>query len=278
MERKAIALLPDYLDKIELIPREYRLFLYEAIAYYGIDGKDPSFDDIDDLKMQGFIEGLWIGIRKSLDNSIERRESGRKGGQNGTGEVKNRYHKEQSQAIASYDKQSQPINNKELNINNKTQEESIEKNPSPSRFNFKSELLSLGVTEQTASDFMKVRKQKKATDTQTAFNKIKAEVSKANADGVTAEECITMAVENSWQGFSYEWYCNRVKSGPNNENTIEEPVKKVITNDETQLAMRYNIDVGTAWNVTHGKITLEDATRPKKRTVIQGKEIFNLYK
>lgn len=266
MERKAIALLPDYLDKIELIPREYRLFLYEAIAYYGIDGKEPSFDDIDNLKIQGFIEGLWIGIRKSLDNSIERRESGRKGGQNGTGEVKNRYHKEQSQAIASYDKQSQPINNKELNINDKTQEESIEKNPSPSRFNFNSELLSLGVTEQTASDFMKVRKQKKATDTQTAFNKIKEEVCKAIANGVNAEDCIKMAVENSWQGFFYEWYCNRVKSGPNNENTTKESVKKVISNPEIQLAMNYDIDVDTAWKVTHGVTTLEDVLERKKET------------
>lgn len=263
MERKAIALLPDYLDKIELIPKEYRLSLYEAIAYYGIDGKDPSFDDIDNLKMQGFIEGLWIGIRKSLDNSIERRESGRKGGLNGTGEVKNRYHQEQSQANASYRKQSQPINNKELNINNKTQEESTEKNPPPPSFNFKSELLFLGVTEQTASDFMTVRKQKKATNTQTAFSKIKAEVNKAVADGVTAEDCIKMAVENSWQGFSYEWYLNRVKSEPDMRQRESAPQKpqRVYSGPEIRLAMDYGIPMEVAWSVTHGDISLEEAIK-----------------
>lgn len=112
------------------------------------------------------------------------------------------------------------------------------------KFDFKSELLLLGVTEQTASDFMKVRKQKKATDTQTAFNKIKAEVSKANADGVTAEECIKMAVENSWQGFSYEWYKNRAEHEKSQGKNIFE---------------------------THGP-----QQKPKK--VIEGREIFNLYK
>lgn len=277
MERKAIALLPDYLDKIELIPREYRLFLYEAIAYYGIDGKDPSFDDIDDLKMQGFIEGLWIGIRKSLDNSIERRESGRKGGLNGTGEVKNRYHQEQSQANASYRKQSQPINNKELNINNKTQEESTEKNPSPPSFNFKSEIILLGVTEQTASDFMKVRKQKKATDTQTAFNRIKAEVSKANADGVTAEECIAMAVENSWQGFSYEWYRNRIT--PQHQNPLQrEPdpttkEDKVITGADIFYSDKHKVSMEDARDIRLGKTTLEAVLDRKRKK----QERFNLY-
>ena len=169
------------------------------------------------------------------------------------------------------------INNKELNIYNTTQEESTEKKPSPPSFNFKSEIILLGVTEQTASDFMKVRKQKKATDTQTAFNRIKAEVSKANADGVTAEECIAMAAENSWQGFSYEWYRNRIT--PQHQNPLQrEPdpttkEDKVITGADINYSDKHKVSMEDARDIRLGKTTLEAVLDRKRKK----QERFNLY-
>ena len=58
---------------------------------------------------------------------------------------------------------------------------------------------------------MTVRNSKGASNSQAEFNKIACEIKKANADGVTAEECITMAVESSWKGFEYDWYLRKVK-------------------------------------------------------------------
>ena len=71
-----------------------------------------------------------------------------------------------------------------------------------SKFNFKNELLKLGVQKQIAADWMKVRKQKKATNTETAFNALKAEFAKS---GLTANECVKIATERSWGGFRAEW-------------------------------------------------------------------------
>lgn len=74
------------------------------------------------------------------------------------------------------------------------------------KFDFKSSLLSLGVSEAVADAWMSVRKTKRATNTEIAFRKVAEEIQKS---GKTAEECITIAVENSWQGFRAEWIAPR---------------------------------------------------------------------
>lgn len=70
------------------------------------------------------------------------------------------------------------------------------------KFNFLSALKSLGVSDEVARDWMAVRKTKRATNTKTAFDRIKTEIDKS---GRTADECIRIAVEKSWQGFQADW-------------------------------------------------------------------------
>jgi Fic family protein len=74
------------------------------------------------------------------------------------------------------------------------------------RFDFLKSLVALGVQEQTARDWMQVRKAKKASNTETAFRKIEQEIAKS---GATAEDCIRMSAECSWAGFKAEWMHNR---------------------------------------------------------------------
>lgn len=69
-------------------------------------------------------------------------------------------------------------------------------------FDFLKSLIELGVDKKIASDWMKVRKTKKATNTQTAFDKIKTHIEKSK---LTPNECIRISVENSWSGFNAEW-------------------------------------------------------------------------
>jgi len=70
------------------------------------------------------------------------------------------------------------------------------------KFNFKSELLNLGVSEQTAKDWLEVRRKKKAANTQTAFNRL---VKQINISGLTAQQAAEMAAAKSWSGFDAEW-------------------------------------------------------------------------
>ena len=79
------------------------------------------------------------------------------------------------------------------------------------RFDFKKSLLEIGVSPQVAEDWLKVRKAKKAANTETAFKRIQEEI---ELSGLSADECITIAVERSWQGFKAEWLSNYQRQSP----------------------------------------------------------------
>lgn len=87
-------------------------------------------------------------------------------------------------------------------------------------FNFKNSLLDLGIEKQIVSDYLKVRSKKKATNSETAFKKIKTEIEKS---GITANECIKKAVEKSWAGFESSWLINIIgKIGTTNEEILKQ--------------------------------------------------------
>jgi len=73
------------------------------------------------------------------------------------------------------------------------------------KFNFKSELLSLGVNEDVLSDWLKVRSKKKASNTKTALRALLAEITKS---GLMVNDAIEYAASKSWSGFKAQWYFN----------------------------------------------------------------------
>jgi len=85
---------------------------------------------------------------------------------------------------------------------------------------FKAKLINLGVTADLASDWMAVRKTKRATNTETAFKSIEKEILKS---GLSPSECIRIAIENSWSGFKNEWLRNQktFNNGNQQQSTYE---------------------------------------------------------
>ena len=73
------------------------------------------------------------------------------------------------------------------------------------KFNFKSELLALGVDKEVLQDWLDVRKKKKAANTKTAFTGLITEIKKS---GLSAADAIKISAENSWAGFKASWYIN----------------------------------------------------------------------
>ncbi|MEX0940097.1 MAG: DUF1376 domain-containing protein [Candidatus Babeliales bacterium] len=76
-------------------------------------------------------------------------------------------------------------------------------------FNFKQSLIDLGVNEEIAIDWMKVRKAKNAVNTKTSFTRIKNQIEKSGRD---PNECIALAVAKDWKGFEAEWMNNLTKN------------------------------------------------------------------
>ena len=97
------------------------------------------------------------------------------------------------------------IYNKDINIS------PTEINNKGKRFDFKQSLIEIGVAPEVAEDWMQVRKVAKATNTETAFNRIKHEIEKS---GLSANECITIAVSRSWRGFQADWVANQMRQRP----------------------------------------------------------------
>lgn len=149
---------------------------------------------VNDLISKGYvIKTKFDGRRRFIESNIIAKLAGQTGKKQHSRLAKNDIadlHKMQP----NYNK----INNDSTNhiINNK------------SKFSFLSELMNIGVTEQTAKDWMQVRKEKRASNTETALRSIKAEIAKS---GMDAESCIRMAAENSWSGFKAEWAQNRIQ-------------------------------------------------------------------
>lgn len=106
------------------------------------------------------------------------------------------------------------------------------------RFDFKSALISIGVSPQVAEDWMAVRKAKQAANTETAFKSIAKEI---QLSGRSADECITLAVENSWRGFKAEWLFNqqRISVRPTGKKSVLENNMEV-----AEQLMRMHINMG----------------------------------
>lgn len=73
------------------------------------------------------------------------------------------------------------------------------------KFSFATALENLGADEQLIKDWLAVRKNKKAANTETAFKGFEREFNKANLNINTV---LKICIERSWQGFNASWLQN----------------------------------------------------------------------
>ena len=113
----------------------------------------------------------------------------------------------------------------------------MEINNKVSKFDFKQSLIDIGVASEVAEDWMQVRKAKRAANTETAFKRIVHEIQKS---GLPANECITIAVSRSWQGFQADWIANQQRSRPqakmsvlDNNRMVAEQLMRMAGMEET---------------------------------------------
>lgn len=83
-------------------------------------------------------------------------------------------------------------------------------------FSFKNSLIAFGFEQNLVEDWLKVRKTKKATNTQTAFKKFVEQVLKTNA---TYDEVLELCIERSWSGYKSEWF-EKEKSSAEKEKPL----------------------------------------------------------
>lgn len=75
-------------------------------------------------------------------------------------------------------------------------------------FNFRSALLSYGFDSVLIDEWLRVRKNKKLTNTETAFNKF---IKQVELNGNDKNEILEKCIEKSWGGFESDWFKKEIK-------------------------------------------------------------------
>jgi hypothetical protein len=104
------------------------------------------------------------------------------------------------------------------------------------KFNFKKNLIDFGFKENLIDDWLKVRKTKKATNTETSLNSFLKEIKKRNCD---LNGILEFIVTKNWSGFKWEWYDNEIlkeKSSAKKEN------EEIVIGRQTMSTIKQNSD------------------------------------
>ena len=94
---------------------------------------------------------------------------------------------------------------------------------------FKKSLINLGADESLVNDWLIVRKNKKASNTETAFNTLVSQIEKSKLDLNTV---LKICVDNSWSGFKCSWLdsidMNEYKTNQQTAKPVSE-IKEVLS-------------------------------------------------
>jgi len=118
-----------------------------------------------------------------------------------------------------------PVGYLKPNLSQKTLNENENKNKNKNenenniKFNFKKSLINYGFDKKLVDDWIKVRKDKRASNTETAFNSFINEVKKRD---VNINELLELIVVKNWSGFKWEWYDN-VNKGKQSDVGFQKP-------------------------------------------------------
>lgn len=219
-DKKSFVLYSDYLELFEELSDSDAGKLAKHIFRYVNDLNPTSESEI--------IKISFIPIKLQLKRDLKHWESVRiKRSQAGKASAESR--KQNQQVSTSVESVEQRSTKSTVTVNDNVTvnvTDNINKKDIP-KFNFKTELLKLGIEKQIVEDWMKVRSNKKATNTQTAFKKIISQIEKSK---LSPNDCIKTAVEKDWKGFEASWL--------NNINTLKSqqqiPTFVMKTNKEIQ--------------------------------------------
>ena len=163
-----------------------------------------------------FIEFLDEQMEGISETSAKRREA-----------VKKRWDKVKENKSKALQSDTLVLQNDTLVLQSDTEESRVEESRGEKKreetnkalpFSFFNSLILLGADKQLASDFIKVRKVKKATNTLTAFNGFKKQLDKS---GLNINKVLLECVEKSWGSFKAEWSEQKKEVlNPDNEKII----------------------------------------------------------
>jgi hypothetical protein len=178
--RDTMIIYRSFFEAIKELPKENQAEVWNAVYELGLNGNL--------IELQGISKTIFTLIKPQIDANLKRFENGKK--------PKTKQTKSKEEAKPKQELSEVEANNNNNNNNKKNN------NKNNNTFNFYDSMVSFGFEEQLVKDWIQVRKVKKATNTETAFNGFIREVNKnENSPNFILKNC----VERNWSGFKSEW-------------------------------------------------------------------------
>ena len=246
MKKETFLFYADWLNVIRDLPSEVQLEVYQAIAEYAI------YDNLIELKPLakvafGFIkQTIDRDTQKYISISEKRSEAGKRGGRPlKNNELEESNEKQKKQLLSEKSKKSNcPLNDNdnvndndisflekkkqksasvdfsEEEKNNQPLSDQKETSPrvaaAPPPFNFRQAMLSAGFAADLTEEWLKIRKAKKAVNSELAFKIFLEQVQRTGQD---KNAILALIVQKQWKGFNASW----VQSAQQKHNP-QEPV------------------------------------------------------
>ena len=257
MERETFVFYKDWLNVIRDLPSEVQLEVYQAITEYAIYGNLIELKPLAKVAF-GFVkQTIDRDTQKYISIKEKRKEAGAKGGRPlKTNELEESKDKQKNQLVFEKSKKSKSPLNVNDNVNdisflekkkqkstsvdfgeeennqplNAQKETSPPVAPAPPPFNFRKAMLSEGFAPELVDEWLKIRKAKKAINTERAFKTFIEQVRKTNQDMNTV---LSIIVQKQWKGFEADWLHSTQAPHPiaNNQIILDEN-GNIITNAE----------------------------------------------
>ncbi|ACU92436.1 hypothetical protein Coch_0881 [Capnocytophaga ochracea DSM 7271] len=264
MERDTFVFYKDWLNVIRDLPSEVQLEVYQAIAEYAIYGNLIELKPLAKVAF-GFVkQTIDRDTQKYISIKEKRKEAGVKGGR----PLKNKdleesKEKQKNQLVFEKSKKSKSPLNVNVNVNdnvndisflekkkqksvcvnfgekekkeealNAEKETSPQVAPAPPPFNFKKAMLAEGFASELVDEWLKIRKAKKAINSEIAFKTFIEQVKKTGQD---KNAILERVVQKQWRGFEASWLqADQIPQQTNNNQIILDENGKIITNEQQQ--------------------------------------------
>ena len=204
--KKGFVLYADQRSIVDMLPNEKAGELLKHIFAYVNDENPISSDPLVNLA----FEPIKLQLKRDLKRWEDTRSQRSKAGQ-----ISAEKRKQQNQQMLTHVESVEQTSTKSTVIDNVNVKVNVIDNIyTPSSFDFKKSLLSLGFDSKLVSEWIKVRKAKKLTNTETALDKFIKQVELTGLDkNLVLEKC----VEKSWGGFESSWITNVTVQQNNNQ-------------------------------------------------------------
>lgn len=219
-DKTSFVLYSDNKSIIDLMTNEQAGLLLKTLFSY-VNDENPKIDESIKLVFEMIKLQLKRDLKKWENTVSERSISGRKGNLKKYNLdlfnlfEQGKYTLEQAENIAKNRKTSHSVANVAVNdsvsvsVNDNVNDnvillkkETKINNTPTAKFSFFNSLIELGVEKQLVNDWLAVRKNKKLTNTETAFKNLEKEFEKCGKPiPVIIEKCVT----ESWGGFKASW-------------------------------------------------------------------------